>query len=108
MSAQPVINMPHALDLEKGESHAQVGHHHRGKLKQGEATSELRYEHRIFGFKLDDFAPWAKYLSLASMVFLLSLSAAYCAELVFIKAGEYDISTSTASSPHASPVPRRL
>lgn len=50
-------------------------------------------EHRVFCFKLHGLVGWVKYLILASMVFLLSLSAAYCAELVFIQAGSYDICT---------------
>ena len=94
MASQPVVHMPLAVDLEKGLDSPVHAHHGRHKLKQQNSGSELRHELRIFGLKLDALPSWAKYLVLAAMVFLLSLSAAYCAELVFISAGDYDISTS--------------
>lgn len=102
MATQPVVHMPHGLDLEKGESHAHVGHS-RGKLKRDASGAELRRELRIFGLKLDALPSWGKYLVLAAMVFILSLSAAYCAELVFFHAGDYDISTCAPYSRLARP-----
>ena len=57
------------------------------------ATRELQ----IFGLKLRGLPSWTLYMILASMVFVLSLSAAYCAELVFVQAGSFDICTFTVS-----------
>jgi hypothetical protein len=59
-----------------------------GKAVNGSGEAQ---ELKIFGLRLGGLPGWAKYLILASMVFFLSLSAAYCAELVFIQAEKFDI-----------------
>ena len=61
--------------------------------QDGKAVGSVGEPHelKVFGLRLTGLPPWAKYMVLASMVFFLSLSAAYCAELVFIQAGKFDI-----------------
>lgn len=93
MEHQPRVQMP-SLDRQGRESgHAEL--HGREEttvdIESGLKSPKSVHEVRVFGLKLDGLPPWAKYLSLAVMVFFLSLSAAYCAELVFIKAGNHDI-----------------
>lgn len=79
----------HGIDLEKGNALDNGLSDHENPSGKPEVKQELR----VFGISLEKLPPGLKYLLLASMVFLLSLSAAYCAELVFVHAGDFDICT---------------
>lgn len=81
-------------DIESGGSPQRDTH--AGHAKNDDNHDAQRKELQIFGLKLTGLPGWGLYIILASMVFVLSLSAAYCAELVFIQAGSYDICTCLA------------
>lgn len=59
-------------------------------------SNEIVPKHVVyaFGINLSYLPGWGQFLTLTAVVFTFALMSAYCAELVFVIAGDFDICTS--------------